>query len=523
MTNWFNPLRTAAAAFGLAAMVLGTAAHAQQRPDLKIAVNSLGEKMDPADNPLATELRIYGSVFDNLIRRDYAAESADPSKGAVLVPALATDWKRIDDRTLELDLRHDVKFHNGDEFTADDVAFTFSQDRIFGKDAMLPAAKSFFGCWEPVEVLSTYKVRIKACKTDPVLELKLTHYSAGIVNKRAYLAMGQAAFKRAPVGTGPLKFVEWTTGDHIKFTAFDEFWGGKPNFSSITFLEVPETSARVAGLVSGDFDIITQVTPDQFGVIQQNSDLKVLPALLDQFQLLWMIGKEPVISDKRVRQALAMAIDRNAIVKALWNGQTTAENQLQLPSLGALYDKDRKGVTYDPGGAKKLLAEAGYNGQPVSLRVPANYYVNGETVLQAIQSMWQAVDVNAKIQVVENWTQAYGVGASAVMGGCGFDLPAPESLASCFYGDKALIRQRGFPEGVPGLDAAAEKLATIDVSKRKEAFTKMLDVFADEVPTIPLYRTPQFFAAKSNIQWTPTADFRTDFRPYSLSIKSGKN
>ncbi|MCP6247868.1 ABC transporter substrate-binding protein, partial [Klebsiella pneumoniae] len=81
--------------------------------------------------PFAVELRVYGSVFDNLIRRDYAAETANPSKGVALVPALATDWKRIDDRTVELNLRHGVKFHNGDNFTADDVAFTFSPERIF--------------------------------------------------------------------------------------------------------------------------------------------------------------------------------------------------------------------------------------------------------------------------------------------------------------------------------------------------------------------------------------------------------
>ncbi|MGV3553343.1 ABC transporter substrate-binding protein [Rhizobium sp.] len=509
-------------AFGFAAMLFGTAAQAQQRPDLTVAVNSLGNKMDPADTPLAVELRIYGSVFDNLIRRDYAAEAADPSKGAVFVPALATDWKRIDDRTVDLNLRQGVKFHNGDDLTAEDVAFTFSQERIFGKDAMLPGAKSFFGCWKPVEVLSTYKVRIAACDADPIIEAKLAHYSAGIVNKRAYLAMGQDAFKRAPVGTGPLSFVEWKTGDYIKFTAFDEFWGGKPNFSSITFREVAEVSARVAGLVSGDFDIITQVSPDQFDVIKQRDDLKVLPALLDQFQGLSLVGNDPAISDKRVRQALAKSIDRDAIVKFLWNGQTTVESQFQATLLGPLYDKDRAYLNYDPAAAKQLLTEAGYSGQPVVLRVPANYYVNGESVMQAVQSMWQAVGINAKVEIVENFAQAYGPGSAAVMGGIGFDLPAPESLGSYFYGEKALIRQRGFPDGVPGMDAAAEKLATIDVAKRKAAFSSMIDIFNDQVPMILLYRTPQFFAAKSNVQWTPTPDFRTDFRPYSLMITGNK-
>jgi peptide/nickel transport system substrate-binding protein len=523
MRHWIKRVRAVAGVIAVASFAFGSAAEAQQRPDLVVAVNSLGDKMDPADFPLATELRVYGSVFDNLIRRDYKAEAADPSRGTVLVPALATNWKRIDGRTVELDLRQGVKFHNGDEFTADDVAFTFSQERIFGKNAMLPAAKSFFGCWEPVEVLSPYKVRIVSCETDPNIELKLAHYSSAIVNKRAYLNMGQAAFKRAPVGTGPLKFVEWKNGDYAKFAAFDDYYGGRPTFNSITFREVPEAAARVAGLVGGDFDLITQVTPDQFPVIQAHDDLQVLPSLLDQMQILWLVGNNPVIADKHIRQALAVAIDRGAIVKSLWNGQTTAQNQFQLPTLGALYNKSRSGFAYDPDRARELLKEAGYSGQPITLRVLANYYVNGETVIQAIQSMWQAVGINAKLEIVENWTQAFAPGAAAVMGGCGFEYAAPEALASCFFGDQALTRQRGFPQGVPDLDALAKNLATLDEAQRQATFKSILDVFDDQVPAIPLYRTPQFFAAKQSLSWAPTADYRTDFRPYNLSFKTGTN
>src|SRR5262245_19297506 len=122
MRHWTRWVPTLAGTLAIGLCTVAPDAGAADRPDLVVGVNSLGSKMDPADFPLATELRVYGSVFDNLIKRDYAAEKVGPQKGTVLVPSLATAWRRIDGRTVELDLRQGVKFHNGDEFTADDVA-----------------------------------------------------------------------------------------------------------------------------------------------------------------------------------------------------------------------------------------------------------------------------------------------------------------------------------------------------------------------------------------------------------------
>lgn len=518
MTSLRSPLCAVAMMAASAVFFSTSLALAAAKPNVEVAVNSLGAKMDPADMPLATELRVYGSVFDTLIKRDYAAEAKTPGSGVILAPSLATAWRRLDGRTVELDLRKGVRFHNGDEMTADDVAFTFSPERVFADNAILPGAKNFFGCFEPVKVLDPYKVQIRSCSDDATLELKLAHYSAGIVNKRSYLAIGQAAFKRAPIGTGPLKFVQWQDGNFIKFAAFDDYFGGRPAFRDITFREVPEAAARVAGLVSGDYDLITQVSPDQISQIEADRDLKVLPSLLDQMQILWVVGNNPAIADKRVRQAMAKSIDRLTIVKALWSGYTEVADQFQLPALGSLYDPSRTGFSYTPEEARSLLKEAHYEGQPVTIRVLANYYVNGEAVAQAIQAMWQKVGLNAKLEIVNNWSQAFAPGAAAVMGGCGFEYAAPEALGSCFFGERALTRQRGFPDGIAGVDALAKQLTTTDVDARRRIFQRIVTILQEEVPAIPLYRTPQFFAAKRTIVWKPSSDFRTDFRPESFAL-----
>jgi peptide/nickel transport system substrate-binding protein len=508
----------ALAASGLIATALP--AHAQARPDLSVAVNGLPVKLDPADNPLAVDLRVTTSVFDTLIKRDFLNELRNPEKGTLLVPSLATEWRRIDARTLELKLRQGVKFHNGDEFTADDVLYTFSAERIFGPKAFIPSAVRYLGEFESVQAVDKYTVRITAKLPDPVLEYRLATFGGYIVSKRAYAELGFEKFKRAPVGTGPLKFVEWKSGSYMKFAAHDDYFGGRPNFNSVTFTEVPEVSARVAGLLSGSFDMITQLDPDQIDTIRGRAGLSVAAALLEQPQMLYVWGEQPGVRNPLVRQALAISIDRDRITEKLLGGMTTPELTFQLPSFGALYSADRQGFKYDPERAKRLLKEGGYQGEPVVLRIVGNYYAGGEVISQAMQSMWQAVGINAKLEIVENFNQAYAAGRAVVLGGCSYVMPTPEGIAPCFFAPNSFEKQRGFPKGVANLDEIAGGLASAPtVAERAKIFGKIQDVLEAEVPGIPLYRIPQIFGVKKSVAWTAYPELGMDFRPVNLSIQ----
>src|SRR5262249_33534655 len=152
-----------------------------------------------------------------------------------------------------------------------------------------------------------------------------------------------------------------------------------------------------------------------------------------------------------------LAIDRDKLTTALWNNQTQSETAFQMPKLGDVYWANRKDLTYDPDQARKLLAEGGYKGDPVTIRIVGNYYMNGEAVVQALQAMWQAVGVNAKLEVVENFAKVYEPGAAAGFGGIGYDYMAPEALGVYFWSPNAYTRKRGFPDGVPGLGELAAK------------------------------------------------------------------
>lgn len=499
--------------------VIAQAALAQDRPALVVAVNDQPAKLEPADNPLAVDNRATYSVFDTLIRRDRKAEAANPTGGAVLIPGLATEWTRIDDQTLELNLRTGVKFHNGDDFTAADVAFTFSQERLFAEKAAFPSAKTYLGDVEAVEVVDPTTVRIHTRAADPVLELRLADPVGSIVSKRAYDEEGVDGFKRHPIGTGPAKFVEWKDGDYLRFDAFDEYWGGKPTFSSITYRVVPELSARVAGLINGEFDIALQISPDQFPLIEQNSALEVRGGPIDNLQMIWFVGSEPVLSDKRMRQALSLGIDRQLLVDSLWGGRTTIPTSFQLPSFGALYDASRNDFRYDPVRAKELIAEAGYKGEPIVVRNVTGYYPFGDVMIQAVQKMWQDLGLNVELAMIDSVAQMYEPGRAVGTGSTNFLMPAPEGLGYALFGAKSTAQLRHGFVSAGKVNALFDQFkVSSDATLRADLWHQILDNLAEEVPGTPVYLTPQFYGVKKSVNWSPYPGYWLDFRPDNLSF-----
>ena len=224
--------------------------------------------------------------------------------------------------------------------------------------------------------------------------------------KKKWMKAALKKMMRKPVGTGPLKFVEWKVGDYQKFTAFDDYFGGKPAFKSVTFKQVPEVSTRIAGLVSGEFDIAVNIPPDSIQVLERyKSQISYKSIILNNSHVLVYNTKHPVLKNKKIRQALGLAIDRAALINALWDGKTYTPNGHQLAEFGPMYNPARKPFEYNPAKARKLLKEGGYKGETLLYKLRPNYYVNALSAAQIIQQMWKKVGINAKIEVVENAKQ----------------------------------------------------------------------------------------------------------------------
>lgn len=562
MNRILNTLRGLSVAL-LAAVVLTSftpGVFADSRPDLIIAVNKLPRALEPARKTGNVDVRVTYSIFDTLIRRDFASE--EPGGGAKLVPHLAESWKRVDPKTLVVKLRKGVRFHNGDELTSDDIAFTFSPERMTGKNTTILNGRRYFGHLAEVVAVDKYTVRFVAKKPDLILEQRLASYASWIVSKRSWIeaakkgkkakkkkkkkpvagAMAAKKIKkkkkkkaggpkwmrvalkylmRHPVGTGPLKFVEWKVGDYQKFVAFDDYWGGKPPFKSVTFKLVPEVSTRIAGLVNGEFDIIVNVPPDQLQVLDRYKEkITVRSIVLNNSHVLVFNTKHPVLKDKRVRQALSLAINRPVLITALWQDKAYTPNGHQLKEFGPMYDPARKPPAYDPDKARALLKAAGYKGEPILYRAMADYYVHERAVAQIIQQMWKKVGVTVELEVVESFKQKRKKDVGVYSWSNTYRLPDPTGAISILWGPRSSIQKKHkfwkAPKEFNDLDR--QIWGSGDMKERARKFQRMLDIFEEEMPMTILYNPFETYAMRKGIEWNPYPLYFMDLRNYNLKI-----
>lgn len=488
----------------------------EANPTFTVAVADLPPTLEPARELSNVGTRVTYSIFDTLIRRDFLG--AADGGGSALKPHLATKWERVSPQELIVTLRQGVKFHNGDELTADDVAYTFRDGRMWGEKPQIPGGRPYFGILAGCDVVDRYTVRFRTRVPDVLLEQRLASWCSWIVNKRAYEEMGFEAYSKKPVATGPYKVVSHAASEATVLEAFDDYFMGQPTASRVTFKRVPELAARVAGLVAGDYDLITNVPPDQTGIIAGYADIDVRTVVLSNVHVLCYNESNAVLADKRVRQALNLAIDRQKLVDSLWQGKAVVPASHNFPEYGQMYVEGRK-LGFDPDKAKALLAEAGYKGEPIVYRTMANYYTNALEAAQILVEQWKAIGVNASLQVVENSTQMRGEGAQIFNWSNSTRLPDPLGAIWVAWGPNGEIQQQKFWKSADAFNATGSALeAETDPARRKELFTKMLDIWEDEAPATILYQPSESHAIKRSIAWRPTTFYFMDLRPDNLAF-----
>ena len=488
------------------------------RPDFTVAVAALPATLEPARELSNVGTRVTYSIFDTLIRRDFLG--TPDGGGSDLKPHLAKSWERKSPSELIVTLRQGVKFHNGDELTADDVAYTFRDGRLRGAKAQIPGGKPYFGILADCQAVDRYTVRFTTSVPDVLLEQRLASWCAWIVNKRAYEEMGFEAYSRAPVATGPYKVVSHNQNDATVLEAFDDYFLAKPTAKRVIFRAIPELAARVAGLVSGEFDLITTVPPDQVDIIKGYPDIDVRSVVLANAHVLVFDTRDPVLADKRVRQALSNAIDRQKLVDTLWLGQAKVPASHNYPEYGQMYVEGRK-LPYDPEKSKALLKEAGYSGQKIVYRTQADYYTNALEAAQILVEMWKAVGVNAELQVVETGAQMRSNGSQISNWSNSTRLPDPLGALWVAWGLSGEIQAANIWSGDSAKafnDTGHALEAETDPAKRKALFVKMLDEWEDETPGTILYQPSEAYAIKRSIAWRPTTFYFMDLRPDNLQF-----
>lgn len=481
---------------------------------LVVAMPSSPATLEPIRENSNVLFRVGYNIFDNLVAVDF-------KNGGKLVPGLATAWTRPSPTEMEFTLREGVRFHDDSVMTAEDVVFSFGPERVSGKDAPGYAlTRPFLGTIVKVEATGPLKVRFTTEKPDPLLEQRLAAWTGQIISRKAYLAAANFdAWQLAPVGTGPYKVKEFRNGDRVVLTAHDAYFGGRPPAREILFRVVPELASRLAALATGEADIATELSVDQFETVKRMADREVVGGPIMNIRVLVFDKTNPVLADARVRRALGLAIDRKAIVDSLYEGLTRVPRGLQHESWGDLFLADRPMPVFDPAAARALLKEAGYSGQPITYRVLNNYYTLQIQTAQALIEMWKAVGLDVRLEVKENWTQ----------------ILAPEGRGirdwsnTLFWNDPVGVLARLYGPGTAPQVATKEwanedfnaacvvMRESLDPAARLAAHRAAQDIYTTiDPPGTVLHDLAMFYGKKKSVGWTPYPIEYMDFRAANM-------
>ena len=501
----------ACAALGPAAALAGTDAK------LNVAVTTLTTHLDPMGFMANVNMRVSQNVLETLIRYDFKTNE--------LKPGLALSWGRTQPTTLELKLREGVTCHNGEPFDAEDVAVMFGPERFQGDAAPgYKVARPMLSIITDVKALDSHTVRFETAKPDPLLEIRLASFMSEVPCADAYRAAENwERWGQAVVGTGPYKVAEVKPGELQRFERYDGYWGEPAPIGGYTLKVVPEMGARIAGLLAGEYDIITEITPDQFDTISRDPQAEVVGGPIRNVRSVVYDTRHPVLANPLVRRALNLAIDRDLIAETIFRGKTDVPLGFQMKSFGPMFIDDFKPAGYNPELAKALLKKAGYKGEEIKYWYLTDYYTGEVSTAQVLQQMWQQVGFNIRLELKENWDQVLtddAIGERGIINDSN-NAVYPDPIGQMFrnYGPGGYYPLRNWWTNDRFADWS-DGLFSLDLDTRRNAVRHMLEIYELDAPGTYLNNLPMFYGKRRSVSWTPTDTPYMDFRSGSLGASS---
>lgn len=519
-----KPLLPAAAALALLAAVPAPG----QAATLTVGTSAEPSALDPHYHNLGPNTRARKHVFESLVSMDAKMR---------LQPELAESWRAVDETTWEFKLRKGVKFHDGTEFTAQDFVYTVCRipNVANSPSSFTVYTKGIAG----IEAPDPHTLVIKTGKPYPLLPVELSTF--GIISAKA--AGGEAVtFDKAGckadswpttqafndgslmIGTGPFKHKSYTKGDRQILERNPDYWGPQAAWDTVVFRPITSDGPRVAALLAGDVDIIE--SPPVQDIERLKSAPNVSLAQAQSNRVIYLAlgvqdtpptitgtdGKNP-LKDPKVRKALSLAVDRDAIVKRIMMGVAEPANQY-LPA-GFYGNNPEVTVATDANKAKQLLAEAGYpKGFQLTLGTPNDRYINDDKVAQAVAQMFTRIGVQTQVDATtanvffsKRNKQEYSV----FLAGWGADSGEMSSPLKALIATP--IKEKGYgttnytsysdPELDGMLDTA---LATVDDAKREKLLQDAVKRAMDADIIIPLHYEVTVWAMKKGLSYEPRAD-----------------
>jgi peptide/nickel transport system substrate-binding protein len=468
--------------------------------DLRIGVASEVTTLDPHFFHLTSNTEIHKGIYSGLVTQD---------AGMKVVPDLAAAWRNLDATHWEFKLRPGVTFHDGSPLTADDVVFTYERARNVPN-----SPGSFLQYLKHVTKTTAadpLTVIVETDGPDPIVLNELQN--VWIVSRKNGAGATSSDYNsgKAAIGTGPYRLGEWVQGDHITLRRFEGYYGPKPDWETVTYRAIVNDAARTASLLSGDVDLIASVPANDLANVRANAKLTV-STMASNRCFFWAVDVDrdvsPMITDLdgkpmtknplkdvRVRKAMSKALDRDALVSRVMQGQGIPTAQFMPDGVPGV-SPNMKPEAYDLEGAKKLLAEAGYpNGFGLTIASTNDRYINDAAIAQATGQMWSRLGLKITVNTLPKavyFTRANKLEYSVLLAGNSTDTSEPLSQLSYLLGTWDAAKGTGVGNwgrySNPELDRLlASAYGTMDDGKRAALISQAYELsLGRDVAAIPM-------------------------------------
>lgn len=510
---------------GLATTLLPSWAIAQSATTDTLTIGLAGavQSLDPHMLVGIPSNTVTMHMFDRLIDRAPLGQ---------LQPGLALSWRSVSDKLWEMKLRPGVKWQDGSDFTADDVVFTF--ERIRSMPTGAGGYSGFLRAFTKVETPDPLTLLLHTEAPTPSVPRDLSNVN--IISRKYGTGATTEDYNsgKATIGTGPYKFSRYIPGDRVVFTRNDDWWGPKQPWKEVIIKIITNAPSRTVAILSKDVDIIESPSENDLARLEGNPDVEVTTAPGIQVYYLYTDysreGENPFILDKngkplpknplrdvRVRRALSIAINREAIADRIMLKKAKPTGQWLLPGSYS-YAPSVEVPKYDRTAAQKLLAEAGYpDGFQITIHTPSDRYLNDTRICQAVAQMWTQAGIKTSVEALP-WN-VYATKSQSQEFAVGFVGWTSVSFDAAYMAISNIAtnnKERGmglYNRGRysnPELDELlAEAAVEIDEAKREQILIKAVEVVSADVGVIPLVMPDSVWAVRKGIKLDARSDQRT--------------
>ncbi|MBR1643591.1 MAG: ABC transporter substrate-binding protein [Butyrivibrio sp.] len=483
----------------------GSSASEESGPKtLRVGLQSIPDQPFNPGQITNTWSDIEAPIFDALITMDGNGQYSS---------GLAKDWSLADDKlSFTLNLRDDVKFSDGSDLTSEDVKFTLEYYK--SENSTQADGNILRKYLKDVETPDDYTVVLNF--NEPVAEFEYLLSSNGtgtglVLPSDYFEQVGEEAFGQNPIGTGPFVLDSFTAGDTVEYSVNENYWGEKPAFDKIVIKQYAEESTRIAALQAGEIDF-APVGANSVSVIESTDGLRIEESPYASTLGLFIAGAYDdtgaALQDVRVREALGLAINREELVSAVFDGNAIAAGVWGLYPFTYGYDGSRKDVApFDPEKAKELLAEAGYPDSFADPEIPLYYSlatVWGDDIAQTLIAYWQQVGLQVKLVPVDatelsTLRKTHPVPEEFEGAVYFFNPPKKYSAYDAFAPFYPSKSHCGLVQGNDAFDKDVADIISLYGDDRVKQVNKVLDFVETEKVSVPLVYPGEYYAVSSKV------------------------